>query len=154
MNQWHLRPNSFACPDLLRSASRSMAGRCAGWVAGIKPGFFSSSWFFATEGPSDGRICTSAVCHDCIPLHVADEAAARAGADHALGYEPVSERFVMVSVSLIGEADASFARFAPENDRVRVGMRRIRADHLSAIRLPNDRHVSIACSPVHSSAKK
>ena len=54
-------------------------------------------------------------CHDCIPLHVADEAAPRAGADHALGYEPVSERFVMVSVSLIGEADASFARFAPEN---------------------------------------
>ncbi len=115
MNPWNLRPNSFACPDLLRSASRSMAGRCAGWVAGIKPGSFSSSWFFATEGPSDGRICTSAVCHDCIPLHVADEAAARAGADHALGYEPVSERFVMVSVSLIGEADASFARFAPEN---------------------------------------
>src|SRR5260370_26912752 len=54
-------------------------------------------------------------CQDCIPLHVADEAAARAGADHALGYEPVSERFVMVSVSLIGEADASFARFAPVN---------------------------------------
>ena len=47
---------------------------------------------------------------------MADEAAPRAGADHALGYEPVSERFVMVSVSLIGEADASFARFAPEND--------------------------------------
>ena len=115
MNQWNLRPNSFACPDPLRSASRSMAGRCAGWVAGIKPGSLSSSWFFATEGPCDGRICTSAVCHDCIPLHVADEAAARAGADHALGYEPVSERFVMVSVSLIGEADASFARFAPEN---------------------------------------
>src|SRR5216684_6795931 len=66
---WNLRPNSFACPDLLRSASRSMAGRCAGGVAGIKPGSFSSSWFFATEEPSDGRICTSAVCHDCIPLH-------------------------------------------------------------------------------------
>src|SRR5260370_21123653 len=53
---WNWRPNSFACPDLLRSASRSMAGRCAGWVAGIKPGSFSLSWFFAIEEPSDERI--------------------------------------------------------------------------------------------------
>src|SRR6266700_6367225 len=44
--------------DPLRSASRSMAGRCAGGVAGIKPGSFSLSWFFAREEPSDERICT------------------------------------------------------------------------------------------------
>src|SRR5258708_599756 len=74
VNQWNLRPNSFACPDLLRSASRSMAGRCAGWVAGIKPGSFSLSWFFAREEPSDERICTGAVSHDRIPSPVADEA--------------------------------------------------------------------------------
>src|SRR6266851_2937529 len=57
---WNLRPNSFACPDPLRSASRSMAGRCAGGVAGIKPGSFSLSWCFAREEPSDERICPCA----------------------------------------------------------------------------------------------
>src|SRR5260370_41597106 len=55
---WNLRPNSFACPGPLRSASRSMAGRCAGGGAGIKPGSFSLSWVFAREEPNDERIFT------------------------------------------------------------------------------------------------
>src|SRR5713101_3813394 len=62
----NLRRNFFVCPDLFSSASRLMAGGCAGWVAGIKPGSFSLSWFFAREEPSDERICTGAVSHDRI----------------------------------------------------------------------------------------
>src|SRR5260370_34942881 len=64
---WNLRPNSFACPDPLRSASRSMAGRCAGGGAGVKPGAFFFSWGFAREEPRGEIICPVPVTH--LPGH-------------------------------------------------------------------------------------
>src|SRR2546426_9084588 len=75
---WNWRPNSFACPDPLRSASRSMAGRCAGGGAGVKPGSFSLLWGFAREEPSEERICPCAVSPDRIQSPVTDEDTAQA----------------------------------------------------------------------------